>query len=120
MHRWYVFALLLMRRQSLGMRGVIFLLCGLPPLLLAAAFLGAAAAPTRLAACALGAVLAVRALILSGLQLRLSGAVRHRPLLSVLSELLQPLHLVHAVCVRRIRWRSRRYRVIDNDRFVAE
>ncbi|UXI67120.1 hypothetical protein [Tahibacter amnicola] len=41
------------------------------------------------------------------------------PLLSVLAELLQPLHLLHAAVVRRIRWRSRHYRVFDNDRFVS-
>jgi ceramide glucosyltransferase len=37
----------------------------------------------------------------------------------LLSELLQPLHLLHAALYRNIRWRTRRYRVRDNDRFSA-
>jgi ceramide glucosyltransferase len=37
----------------------------------------------------------------------------------VASELLQPVHLLHALCWRRITWRSRRYRVHGVRRFTA-
>lgn len=119
MHRWYLFALLLMRRQSAAMNLVIGALYGAPPLLLAAAIVEVLLHPSWAALGALAAVLGARALILCALQWRLSGKVRHRPLLSLLSELLQPLHLAHAAIVKSIRWRSRRYRVHDNDRFVS-
>jgi ceramide glucosyltransferase len=119
MHRWYVFALLLMRRQSFAMNGLIFLTCGLPPILLAGGIVCAALSPSGAMVAALIAVLVLRTLVLSLLQWRLSGLMRHRPVLSILSELLQPLHLVHALLVRSIRWRSRHYRVFDNDRFTS-
>ena len=119
MHRWYVFALLLMRRQSLAMNSLIFVTCGLPPVLLAAGIAGAMLSPSGGVFAALVGVLAVRMILLSLLQWRISGLVRHQPVLSLISELLQPLHLVHAVVVRSIRGRSRRYRVYDNDRFTS-
>jgi ceramide glucosyltransferase len=65
----------------------------------------------------LAGVLAVRALCLCGLQRSLTGGVRHTPILSVVSELLQPLHLLHASVQRTIIWRKRRYRVHHNDDF---
>jgi ceramide glucosyltransferase len=39
--------------------------------------------------------------------------------LSVVSELLQPLHMLHALVSRRIVWRTRRYLVRANDDFRA-
>jgi ceramide glucosyltransferase len=119
MHRWYVFALLLLRRQSARMALAIGVLCGLPPVLLACALVSLCVHPSPLRWAALAGVLGLRAAILCGLQWRLSGKVRHRPVISLASELLQPLHLLHALAVKSIRWRTRRYRVYDNDRFVS-
>jgi ceramide glucosyltransferase len=65
------------------------------------------------------ATLVLRSVMLRSLQIRLTGAARHRPMLSLASELLQPLHLLHAMLVKSIRWRTRHYRVYDNDRFVS-
>jgi ceramide glucosyltransferase len=117
MHRWYLFAVLLMRRQSAALNALIFSLYGLPSLLLIAAIGTAVARPSPRISAAILLTLAVRSLILCVLQWRLSGRIRHRPLFSVLSEILQPLHLAHALTIKTIRWRSRRYRVYDNDRF---
>ncbi len=117
MHRWMLFATLLLRRRPPAMRALIVVLHGLHPLLLWGVMLCAAIAPTAQALVLAVALLALRAAAIIGLQHRLTGASRHRPLLSILSELLQPLHLLHACTNRTIRWRSRVYRVHDNDRF---
>lgn len=120
MHRWFLFALLLLREQSAGWTLVVSLLHGLPPLLLWTLFLAALAAPTSIASAAsLLCVLPIRAATLIAVQRTLTGRSRHSPLLSILSELLQPLHLLHALISRRIVWRTRRYIVRANDDFTA-
>lgn len=119
MHRWYVFALLLMRRQSLPLNILISLLYGLPPVLLTVGFVHGLLRPSWGLCCLLAGALLFRAAVLSLLQRRISGKVRHRVLLSLLSEVFQPLHLLHAILVKSIRWRSRYYRVYANDRFTS-
>ncbi|MBS0660598.1 MAG: glycosyltransferase [Verrucomicrobia bacterium] len=119
MHRWHVFALLLLRRQSAPVQLLIAGLHGLPPLLLLAMLGLAALQPGLFAACVVAGVCGLRALVLVAMQQRIFGGVRHRPILSFVSELLQPLHLLHAACSRTIRWRTRRYRVRDTDDFSA-
>jgi ceramide glucosyltransferase len=44
--------------------------------------------------------------------------VAHEPLLSLISELLQPFHLVHAIASRRIFWRTRVIDVRADGEFV--
>ena len=123
MHRWFLFALLLLREQSAGWTLTITLLHGLPPLLLwTLVGLTAAAAPLSLGslpAICLLSVLPLRAAALIAVQRRLTGRSRHSPVLSFVSELLQPLHLLHALVSRRIVWRTRRYLVRANDDFRA-
>ncbi|MCD0247910.1 glycosyltransferase [Xanthomonas melonis] len=120
MHRWMLFAVLLLRRQRVGAAAAISVLQGLPPLLLVSVLLGICVQPSGWSiACGL-ATLLLRALLLCLVQWRASGAARHRPLLSVLAECLQPLHLLHAACVRSIAWRTRRYRVLADGRFRAQ
>lgn len=118
MHRWFLFATLLMRAQPASTRLLITLLYGLHPLALAGLLASAVASPGAVSAGALGLTLAVRAAGLAWTQRRLTGRVRHRPLLSLASELLQPLHLLHGAAVRRIQWRSRRYLVRAHDDFA--
>ena len=119
MHRWFLFATLLLRTQSEQMKALIGLLQGLHPWLLWLLMVLALGIPTPTTLLALCLVLLVRSAALCGLQKRLTGQVRHRPLLSVISELLQPLHFLHATLQRTIRWRTRIYRVRDNDDFVS-
>jgi ceramide glucosyltransferase len=119
MHRWNVFALLLLRRRGLLLNVAITLLYALPPLLLWGGLIELLWRPSLPAMAWLVGVLGGRALALRYVQRRLTGRARHRIVLSVLSELLQPLHLLHALFVRSIRWRTRHYRVLDNDRFVS-
>ncbi|WP_193213872.1 glycosyltransferase family 2 protein [Luteolibacter marinus] len=119
MHRWYVFTLLLMRRQSLAVQGLIFALHGLPPLLFAGLWFLAAIIASWQAAAVMAAVILVRMSVLVLVQSRFFGAGLHRPLLSIASELLQPLHLLHGMLSRTIRWRTRHYRVRDSNDFSA-
>ncbi|MDV2451234.1 glycosyltransferase family 21 protein [Xanthomonas hortorum] len=120
MHRWMLFALILLRRQTLGVRSAIFVLQGLPPLLLTGLLLCVCVQPTWLAIAYALTTLLLRALLLCLVQWRVSGALRHRPLLSICAEVLQPLHLLHAAVVRTIRWRTRRYRVLPDGHFRAD
>ncbi len=117
MHRWFLFAFLLLRKQPLGLRAVISILGALPPLLLGALLLFVALAPSGPAAGILLACLILRALGLVTLQRAIYGRPLHAPFSSLLSELLQPLHLLHALVWRRIVWRTRHYRVHDDRRF---
>ncbi|MEC3890172.1 glycosyltransferase [Xanthomonas campestris] len=120
MHRWMLFALLLLRRQRPAVKLAIGALHGLPPWLLIATLLSACLQPGALSFAAVASLLTVRAAMLCLLQWRTTGASRHRPLLSLAAECLQPLHLLHAALVRTIRWRTRRYRVLPDGRFRAQ
>ncbi|WP_225042063.1 glycosyltransferase family 21 protein [Xanthomonas campestris] len=120
MHRWMLFALLLLRRQRPAVKLAIGALHGLPPWLLIATLLAACLQPGALSFAAVAGLLTVRAAVLCLLQWRTTGASRHRPLLSLAAECLQPLHLLHAALVRTIRWRTRRYRVLPDGRFRAQ
>ncbi|MCW1978046.1 glycosyltransferase [Xanthomonas campestris] len=120
MHRWMLFALLLLRRQRPALKLAIGALHGLPPWLLIATLLSACLQPGALSFAAVAGLLTVRAAVLCLLQWRTTGASRHRPLLSLAAECLQPLHLLHAALVRTIRWRTRRYRVLPDGRFRAQ
>ncbi|MBB3833839.1 ceramide glucosyltransferase [Xanthomonas arboricola] len=120
MHRWMLFGLILLRQQPVRVSGAIVLLQGLPPVVLLAMLLCACMPPAWPGAAIVVATLLLRALLLCAVQWRVTGALRHRPLLSVCAECLQPLHLLHAAGVRTIRWRTRRYRVLANGRFRAE
>lgn len=117
MHRWFLFATLLLQGESRTLQAVVAVLHGLPPLLLAGLLVMAVAQPVGPAGIALCAVVLLRATVLVALQRRLTGRARHRPVASLLAELMQPVHLLHACLVRRIRWRTRRYDVRANDDF---
>ncbi len=114
MHRWMLFANLLLRRQALPTVGAIALLHGTHPNLLWLALAGAVR--ERRATPAL-VLLAGRALLLRRLQRRVYGRVLHVPGPSLVSELAQPAHVVHGAVQRTIRWRSRTYRVRADDDF---
>lgn len=119
MHRWFLFATLLLRVQAPLPLAAVILLQGIHPLLLWAMLLALIWSPSLTALLGLLAVVLLRAAVLCMAQYTLTGQVRHRPVLSLLSELLQPLHLIHASLDRTIFWRSRVYRVRDVDDFYA-
>jgi ceramide glucosyltransferase len=119
MHRWFLFAHLLLRYQPRRMQLVIALLHALPSLLLWGLAVTTVVEPSRLALTALTAVLMARALTLIAVQRRVYGRSLHRPIVSVVSELLQPLHLLHASLLRTIVWRTRRYVVRGDHSFQS-
>ncbi|MDR6175578.1 ceramide glucosyltransferase [Nocardioides zeae] len=114
MHRWMLFATLLLRRQPPSTAAAITVLHGLHPTLLAVVLGDAVRQRRPLTAFA---VLSVRGLLLRRLQRRIHGRVLHRPVASVVAELVQPLHLVHGAVRPTIRWRTRTYRVRADDDF---
>ena len=111
MHRWYVFALVLVAGQPARMRLMIAALNATPSLLLWSLVLASAWRPSFAAWSVLGLLAVARGATIASLQQRLYGRRLHRPVYSIASELLQPLHLIHACIQRTITWRTRRYRV---------
>lgn len=118
MHRWFVFANVLVLDQPLGRRLLLALWLGLPPLLLWGAFLcGLGGRPGLIV---LGAVLLIRHAVIRGLRQKFFGGPQPvPPLRSLVAELLQPLHLIHAVLSPVIVWRSRRIRVGRGGAFTS-
>lgn len=119
MHRWFLFAWLLLRRQSPGLGALIALLHATPPLLLWGVTAVVALRPTLAGLVAFAILLSLRAAVLVALQRRIYGRPLHQPLFSIAAELVQPIHMVHAILQRTIVWRTRRYRVRDDRTFEA-
>lgn len=116
MHRWMLFATLLIQDQTLLLQTSLTILLGLPPLLLWISIVGAILSPGLIPV--LLAMLVMRQVLLSQLHMlafRKSGELS--PVLSLLSELLQPVHAVHGLIHRTIVWRTLRIRVQAENRF---
>lgn len=110
MHRWFLFANVLVLDQSLPVQLLLVVLLGLPPLLLWGSLLSLAGG--WFGAVVLITLLAIRHAILRSLQRRVfRDPPRFSWGLSVLAELLQVVHLAHASLSPVIVWRSRRIRV---------
>lgn len=115
MHRWMLFARLLLHAQPPAMRLRIALGQGLPTLLPLLSIALLIAAPSVVAAVTAGAAALLHIVGRRALQRACAGAATPlQPLTSLLVALLLPLHLLHAALDPRIRWRTHRYRV-DRD-----
>ena len=119
MHRWTLFALLLLRTQPKRVQALVTLVLGLPPLLLMLLVLRAWLVPSPLAWVTLGVVLILRSIVIVSLHRVVGTPGLHRAGASIASELWQPVHLLHALVSPVIVWRTRRYRVRANDDFEA-
>ena len=118
MHRWMLFARLLLRTQPWPARLRIALGQGVPTALPLIATTMLAMAPSWPGTIAFVLGASVYLFGRRALQRACAGqAARIEPLSSLLVALLLPLHLLHALLDTRIRWREHRYRVIANDRF---
>jgi len=117
MHRWFVFATLLVRRQTSAYALLIGVLHGVPPALLWMLVISALVAPGVQTLAMLVSVLAARAATLLLVQRAITGRSRHAVVVSIAAELLQPVHMIHALCSSRIRWRSRHYTIRAHDDF---
>lgn len=114
LHRWMLFANLLLRRQPVRTVAAISVLHGTHPNLLWAVLVGTVR--ERRPGLLVG-VLGGRVLLLRMVQRRIYGRPLHRPGPSLVSELVQPLHLGHGAVQRTIRWRTHTYRVLSDDDF---
>ena len=116
MHRWFVFAHLLFARKSPVVQLIMTLLYGLPPVILSLLPVIVILFPSLPALVTLLTVLLVRHLITIRHTGETVGNIRQFAV-SLLAELLQWLHMLHAASYRTIRWRKRRYRVYRTDYF---
>lgn len=117
MHRWFLFADLLFTLQPQPKRGVLAVFLALPSLLLWALFISSAITPTAHSGILLFSTLVLRSLALGTLHCLLSERWRHHPVYSILAELAQPFHALHARVKRTLQWRGRRIRVRDEAHF---
>lgn len=117
MHRWFLFANVLVLDQSIPIQVLLVILLGLPPLLLWGSMLCLAGGWMGVAVVV--GLLVTRHSILRLLHRRFfTEPPRFSVSLSLLSELLQPIHLLHACLSRVITWRSRRIRVGRHGEFT--
>jgi ceramide glucosyltransferase len=117
MQRWFLFAQLQVADQSLSIKLLLFMLLGLPPLLLLVSILSLI--PHWTGIILLVATLLLRHFILRRLQHTLFPALaKFSFFISIFSECLQPFHMLHAALIKRIRWRSRDIRLQQNGTFV--
>lgn len=119
MHRWFFFAVLLLKRESVLMNLLIFFLHGISPFLFISSLILTGLSPDTVSISVQGSLLFIRILTICLLQKKFTGSIRHSILLSVISEILQPVHLIHASLINRIIWRKRVYKVYENDRFIS-
>lgn len=116
MHRWFLFANILVRHQSFGIQCLLVVLLGLPPLLLWGSFLSIAGGWAGLLILLITVVL--RHLVLRVMHRRVfNQPVAFSWTFSLVAELLQPYHLLHACLSPVIMWRSRKIRVGRNGSF---
>lgn len=119
MHRWMLFATLLVRDQTIAMQALLFVSLGLPPVLLLLAICGILTSWYVFAIVAV--TLCLRHLLLVSVHRVAFGSRSQLSVgYSLFAELLQPLHALHAMCVRSIRWRCRTIRVDAHNRFQIE
>ena len=118
MHRWFLFATLLLERQPPATRAAIVCAYLLPPIALWSLLILAATSRSKATLARVAAALAVRELLLAVVRRQTLGARAGSPAGSLAAELLQPLHALRGAALRTIRWRTRRYRVRADDDFV--
>ncbi|MBE9138007.1 glycosyltransferase [Nodosilinea sp. LEGE 07088] len=116
MHRWFVFAQVLVFDQTMGTQALLMLFLGAPPILL---WIGL----VSLASSYFGMLWLLAVLIVRHMTIRsLHHQIFQREIdfsfwMSIASELLQPIHLVHALLDKRIRWRNRVIQVAADGKF---
>ncbi|MGN6184227.1 MAG: glycosyltransferase [Thermoanaerobaculia bacterium] len=109
MQRWFLFANVLLRDQPGRIKARLIPTLGLPPILFALSFLSIAASWPGVIA--LIAMLIVRDQCIRNVHKTLTANRQPptvNPFLSIASELLQPLHWLHATLQPKLHWRKRR------------
>lgn len=131
MHRWFLFATLLLQSEKLKIQSIVFLFHGLPAFLFWSIFIlffndilpylsyrndtnvfhKISENQFWIHISLLLSILLFRSLIITDLQLKLTNIMRQNPFLSIISELLQPIHLLHALIFKKVQWRTRKFQV---------
>lgn len=114
MHRWFLFAKLLLKNHSVKENIVITLLHGLPPLFLWAIVL---LCTIKLQLITLLLFLIARLLLIKMVQKIIFNNNLYLYGFSILAELIQPYHLFRAFVKNTIIWRTHTYKVESNERF---
>lgn len=118
LHRWNLFGMLLLREQSWHTRIWLALSLGLPPLLLGLTVLCGLIWPINLVG--LVGLLVLRHVILVAVNwLVFRKSLSLGIAASVIAEVLQPVHVLHATVAPVIRWRSRLMRVRVGGQFES-
>ncbi len=121
MHRWNLFAIILIRDLGWVQQFVLFLFLGLPSLLLISQIAFAAVSLNVLAMLVLFGVLVLRMTTISLLQYLVVGHVLSMNWISsVVAELLQPVHVLRALFDSQITWRNRKIKLGPDRRFVIK
>jgi len=117
MHRWFLFAKLFLENHSFKNNFFMLISQGIHPFLLWSMFLLSIINQNMYEVFLLGSVLLLRAILLISINKKYTGLGNHNYLLSVISELLQPIHFIHSLVSRKIKWRTHYYHVIRNEEF---
>jgi ceramide glucosyltransferase len=117
MHRWMVFAGLLLKAERPAVRAGIVAGYAVPAVLLGLLVAITVARPSQTTAAALSGTLFVRSAVIAAVQRAVTGRARHDPVLSLAGELMLPVQFGRALADRRIVWRGSRFLVHANDRF---
>jgi ceramide glucosyltransferase len=109
MHRWFLFASLQIAEQQGKVRFLLFVFLILPSVLWMISLIGFGSSLWGLAILLI--FLYARFLLLRRLQHQLISKTPSSFVMSFLVECFQPLHMLHALLVKRIKWRKRLIRV---------
>lgn len=117
MHRWFLFSTLLMSERNILTKSLVVLFNVVPTFILLALLLGSL---THLFA--LLALLYIREIVICSIHNKIDSNhnIYFDRLPSIISEILQPLHLLSALTNRTINWRGKIYDVTSNFEFTKK
>lgn len=117
MHRWFLFAKLLLKNHSIKENLLIFMLHGLSPIILWALIILSITNTSFM----ILFVLLARLLIIKTVQKKIFNKNNLYAFgFSLIAELMQPIHLTHAFIKNTIIWRTHVYKVESNERFFEK
>lgn len=117
MHRWFLFAKLFLENHTAKNNFLIFIAQGVHPFLLWVLLVMSVINLNSYELIIFISVLALRTTLISSINKKYTGLNNHIFLFSFVSELLQPIHFLHSLFSRKIKWRTHYYHVIKNEEF---
>lgn len=117
MHRWFLFAKLFLENHKTKNNFLIFLAQGLHPFLLWIMLIIVLVNLNLYEFIIFISVLLLRTVLIASINKNYTGFNNHIFLFSFISELLQPIHFLHSLISKQIKWRTHDYYVIKNEEF---